>query len=158
MTHDFERTHLWKSTLAKRVEADEHEIARDRLRGAYLKFRDRVSHLVSTIKSELPGLTVHDITHLDALWRVASEIAGPTYELTPAEAFVLGGAILLHDSAHAIAAYPGGKAEIKQTQHWRDLIALRQLNDVRLFQQGLLIFHLLLQRFHRLGQGLDLLA
>lgn len=125
MTHDFERTHLWKSSLAKRAAADEHEIARDRLRGAYLKFRDRVSHLVSTIKSELPGLTVHDITHLDALWRVASEIAGPTYELTPAEAFVLGGAILLHDSAHAIAAFPGGKAEIKQTQHWRDLIAQR---------------------------------
>jgi hypothetical protein len=125
MTHDFERTSLWKSSLAKLAGADEHEVARDRLRGAYLKFRDRVSHLVSTIKSELPGLTVHDITHLDALWRVASEIAGPTYELTPAEAFVLGGAILLHDSAHAIAAFPGGKAEIKQTQHWRDLIAQR---------------------------------
>ncbi len=125
MTHDVERTHLGKSSLAKREEADEHEVARDRLRGAYLKFRDRVLHLVSTIKSELPGLTVHDTTHLDALWRVASEIAGPTYELNPAEAFVLGGAILLHDSAHAIAAFPGGKAEIKQTQHWRDLIAQR---------------------------------
>ena len=125
MTHDFERQTLWKSSLAKRTKADENEVVRDRLRGAYLKCRDRVSHLVSTIKSELPGLTVHDITHLDALWRVASEIAGPKYELTPAEAFVLGGAILLHDSAHAIAAFPGGKAEIKQTQHWRDLIAQR---------------------------------
>ena len=57
MTHDSERTHLWKSSLAKRKEADDHEVARDRLCGAYLKFRERVSHLVSTIKSKLPRLT-----------------------------------------------------------------------------------------------------
>ena len=124
MTDEYERTHLWKSTLAKQAN-DDDDSARDRLRGAYLKFRERVSLLVATIRSELPGLTVHDITHLDALWRVADQIAGPKYALTPAEAFVLGGAILLHDSAHAIAAFPGGKAEIKQTQHWRDLIAQR---------------------------------
>ena len=38
--------------------------------------------------------------------------------------------------------------------------ALRQLiaGDVRLLQRCLLIFHLLLQRFHRLGEGFDLLA
>lgn len=124
MTDEYERTHLWKLTLAKQKN-DDDEVARDLLRNAYLKFRDRVSHLVATLRSELPGLTVHAITHLDALWRVADQIAGPKYALTRAEAFVLGGAILLHDSAHAIAAFPGGKAEIKQTQHWRDLIAHR---------------------------------
>ncbi len=124
MTNPYEQTHLWKSTLAERKK-DDQKAARDRLRGAFLKFRERVEHLVSFIGPELPGLTVHDITHLDALWRVADQITGPNYVLTPAEAFVFGGAVLLHDSAHAIAAYPGGKTEIKQTQHWRDLIAQR---------------------------------
>ncbi|MBA2593659.1 MAG: hypothetical protein M3495_02490 [Pseudomonadota bacterium] len=53
----------------------------------------------------MPGLTVHDITHLDALWRVADQIAGPDYPINPAEAFVLGGAFLLHDAAHVMAGH-----------------------------------------------------
>ena len=44
--------------------------------------------------------------------------------------------------------------------HRRRFFILRQLigGDVRFLQRCLLIFHLLLQRFHRLGQGFDLLA
>ncbi|MGH8625455.1 MAG: HD domain-containing protein, partial [Gammaproteobacteria bacterium] len=78
-----------------------------------------------TLGAELPGLTVHDITHLDALWRVADQIAGPDYSINPAEAFVLGSAFLLHDAAHVMAAYPGGISSIKQTVQWQDLIAQR---------------------------------
>jgi hypothetical protein len=66
---------------------------------------------------------VHDITHLDAMWRIAGEIVGSHYEVNPAEAFVLGGAILLHDAAHVLAAYEGGLADIKKTVQWKDLIA-----------------------------------
>lgn len=95
---------LWSKTLGPQGDAYEH--AREKLRQSFLSFRERVAQLVSNLGAELPGLTVHDITHIDALWRVANQIAGPGYPLNPAEAYVLGGAFLLHDSAHVLAAYP----------------------------------------------------
>jgi hypothetical protein len=78
---------------------------------------------VGEIAGLLPDLTVHGITHLDALWRVADQIAGPNYPINPAEAFVLGGAFLLHDAAHVLAAYQDRLAGIKQCVQWKDLIA-----------------------------------
>jgi hypothetical protein len=114
---------LWRKTLAPQNDSDEP--ARERLRQSFLSFRDRVAQLVASIGSELPGLTVHDITHLDALWRVTYQISGESYPLNPAEAYILGGAFLLHDAAHVLAAYPGGLKEIKSTVHWQDLIAQR---------------------------------
>ena len=41
----------------------------------------------------------------------------------PAEAFVLGASILLHDAAMSLAAYPGGLAEVRTTVAWKDAIA-----------------------------------
>ncbi len=114
---------LWQHTLAP--QGDALDGPRAVLRQALLGFRERVAQLVQTLGAELPGLTVHDITHLDALWRVADQIAGPDYPINPAEAFVLGGAFLLHDAAHVMAAYPGGISSIKQTVQWQDLIAQR---------------------------------
>ena len=114
---------LWQRTLAPH--GDPLDARREVLRQALLGFRERVAALVQTLGAELPGLTVHDITHLDALWRVADQIAGPDYPINPAEAFVLGGAFLLHDVAHVMAAYPGGISSIKQTVQWQDLIAQR---------------------------------
>lgn len=114
---------LWRATLAP--QGDGFDAAREILRHSFLSFRARVADLVSTLGSELPNLTVHDITHLDALWRVANEIAGTGYPLNPAEAYVLGGAFLLHDAAHVLAAYPGRLAEIKRTLHWQDFVAQR---------------------------------
>lgn len=114
---------LWQTTLGK--PADALERPRAILRESFLSFRSRVADLVSTIGSELPGLTVHDITHLDALWRVADQIIGEAYPLNEAEAYVLGGAFLLHDAAHAVAAYPGRMSEIRRTVEWEDLISQR---------------------------------
>lgn len=114
---------LWRATLAP--QSDGFETSREVLRHSFLSFRARVADLVSTLGSELPNLTVHDITHLDALWRVAYEIAGTGYPLNPAEAYILGGAFLLHDAAHVLAAYPGRLAEIKHTVHWQDFVAQR---------------------------------
>jgi len=73
----------------------------------------------------LSEYTVHDITHLDALWGVASEIAGPEYPINPIEGFILGGAILLHDAGMCLAAYPGGVSEITEHPAWRPI--LRQI-------------------------------
>lgn len=112
---------LWQRTLAD--QADSLNPQREILRQAFLSLRVRTAQLVGEIGGLLPELTVHDITHLDALWRVADEIAGPDYPLNPAEAFVLGGAFLLHDAAHVLAAYEDGLAGIKGSIEWKDLIA-----------------------------------
>ena len=97
------------------------------LRECLLSIRGRAEHLVSLIPHDIPGLTVHDITHLDALWETASLIAGDNYPLNPAEAFVFGAAVLLHDSAMSLAAYPGGLDEVRATPEWRDAVASRLL-------------------------------
>jgi len=119
--HEFEYTALWKNTLARQTK-DKFESQREALRVGYLDFRDRVSHIVNQIPKDVPGLTVHDITHLDALWETASLITGEDFALNPAEAFVLGGAILLHDAGMCIASYEGGLEEIALTPQWGDAI------------------------------------
>lgn len=107
---------LWKQAFESMN--DGLDAKRQLLIIAFTEFRLRVSYLVNQIHKDMPSLTVHDITHLDSLWWTASEIAGKDYPLNPAEAFVLGGAILLHDAAHCIAAYPGGIDEIRMLPEW----------------------------------------
>jgi len=84
--------------------------------------RENASQLVQLIPKDCPGLTVHDVTHLDALWETADLIAGPDFSINPAEAFVFGAAILLHDSAMSVAAFPGGLSAISQTLEWKDAV------------------------------------
>ena len=120
--HSFERTTLWQSSLANR-DNEEFSSQRDRLRTQFLTFRDRVAMLVSRIAAQLPNLTLHDISHLDALWETASLIAGSDYPLNPLEGFILGGAILLHDAATCFEAFEGGAAEVRATTAWKDSFA-----------------------------------
>lgn len=122
----YKQSSLWKTAFPDN--STEFPQQRKRIIEAYERFRERVALLLQQIQKELPSLTLHDITHVDALWQVASEIAGPNYPLNPAEALVLGGAFLLHDAAHCRAAYAGGLDEIKKLDEWRDAAARRKLN------------------------------
>jgi hypothetical protein len=108
--------------LAPRTD-DPLEERRTQLRAALGTFTSKVSALASRISTSLPGLTVHDITHLNALWETADLIAGPGYPLNPMEAFVLGGAILLHDAALCAEAYEGGLDGLRNTVEWQDSFA-----------------------------------
>ena len=116
------RSSLWREAFAPR-EDDPNQEPRKRLLASLERMRDNVATLITTISADCKDLIVHDVTHLDALWEMASLIAGPDYELNPAEAFVLGGAILLHDAGLSVAAFPGGLSELKRTQDWQDLAA-----------------------------------
>jgi len=78
--------------------------------------------LAGEVRRDLPDLTVHDVTHMDALWEIASIITGAKYTFTPAEAFVLGGAFLLHDLAMSVVATEGGLASIYKDPRWTDLL------------------------------------
>lgn len=118
----FESTHLWQSTLADQGQNDGNKAPRDRLRNTYISFRERVAHLAAEIHRHLPDYTVHDVTHLDALWEMADIIAGPDFTLTPTEGFVLGGAILLHDLGMGLASYPRGIAELREDISWADTV------------------------------------
>lgn len=118
---DFEKTSLWRSSLGEEaltVDAQAQARLRDRLND----IRSRVTYLVSLIAKDIPDLTVHDITHLDALWETASLVAGPGYVLNPAEGFVFGAAVLLHDSAMCLAAYPEGLNEVRKLPEWNDAV------------------------------------
>lgn len=126
----YQQSTLWKTAFPEGC--TEYTAQRKRLTEAYERFHERVAQLLGLIKAELPNLTLHDITHVDALWQVASEIAGPNYPLNPAEALVLGGAFLLHDAAHCRAAYPGGLDQLQATAEWRDSAALRKLDPTTL--------------------------
>lgn len=117
----YEQTSLWKNAFDPKN--DGLDEPRFKLKSAYQEFRARVEILLQQIHKELPALTRHDITHVDSLWRVASEIAGPDFDLNPAEAFVLGGAFLLHDAAHCRAAFSNGLQELQLTTEWKDSAA-----------------------------------
>jgi hypothetical protein len=119
----FRNTALWQVTLEARPGDPDIE-ARGRLRESFLDLRHRAASLVTRIAADIRDLTVHDITHLDALWETATLIAGDRFALSPAEAYVLGGAILLHDAAMSLAAFPGGLSDLTGTEEWRDTVAL----------------------------------
>lgn len=110
----FEQTSLWQNTLGKQLEPAPHVKERDFLRVQFENFRERAKLLASEIALVLPEFTVHDITHIDALWETAELVTRDDYELTPAEAFVLGGAFLIHDLGMGLASFPNGIEELKR--------------------------------------------
>src|ERR1700733_1943050 len=109
MTPEIEKTRLWARSLGSRDADQEVERKKERLRATLSRFRDHAAILTSRISATFPQLTIHDVTHLDALWETADLIAGDGYPLNELEAFVLGGSILLHDAAHCFEAYEGGQ-------------------------------------------------
>lgn len=98
------------------------EQAREFLRTSYLATRDRAALLAQDINASLPNFTVHDETHLDALWEMADLVSGSDIELNGAEAYVLGVAILIHDLGLAIASYPAGPDALHAEPLWSDTV------------------------------------
>jgi hypothetical protein len=119
---DFRQTWLWRQAFTN-PRSDSAVWEQEFFRTQYLSVRDRATHLVSRISVDLLGMTVHDLSHLDALWDTASDVAEGAININPAEAFVLGASILLHDAAMSLAAYPGGLAQVQTTVAWKDAVA-----------------------------------
>jgi hypothetical protein len=136
---EFETSALWQAAFGERPK-DRQAVARAALKRKSLELREKVALLVAQIAKDIPGLTVHDVTHLDALWETASLIAGPDQAINPAEAYVLGASILLYDAGMCLAAYPGGLASIRETTEWRDTItALLRRDDGAEVPEALLL-------------------
>ena len=120
--NSFCTTGLWKLALAESQD-DPFKEQRDRLRVAFLACRNKVKPVVERIAHLLPGLTIHDVSHLDALWETADLIAGTDYPLNPLEGFVLGLSFLFHDSAMCWEAYERGREGVRASVEWRDSYA-----------------------------------
>lgn len=123
MSLDFRNTTLWARTLADQGADDPDAAPRALLRNSYLQMREAVKPLAGEIALSMPSFTVHSIEHCDALWQVGSTLMPDDFEMTPAEAFVLGGAFLLHDLGMGLSAYEGGEAELVRDPLYKDLIA-----------------------------------
>ena len=78
------------STLWKEAYNDKygHHVLRERLTNAFEITHNNASFLLDKIRIDFPSLTIHDITHVDSLWQVASVIAGDDYQLNPLEGFI----------------------------------------------------------------------
>lgn len=118
-----ERTGLWTRTFGLKGKKSSDE-SKTFYANHLLQLREKAAVLVGQIQQQLPALTVHDITHLDALWEMASLIAGPACSLTAAEGFVFGAAVLLHDAAMSLAAFPDGIDGLHKIDEWRDVVSM----------------------------------
>jgi hypothetical protein len=130
---DFRQTWLWQYVFVnQRLDAPIEE--QEFFRNQYLLMRDKVGHLVAQVATDMPGLTVHDLTHLDALWETASLVAEGAITVSPPEGFVFGASVLLHDAALTLAAYPNRLTDIQGTVQWKDAAAhwhqLRHENSI----------------------------
>lgn len=123
-----EDSRLWKRTLGAAYDTQSETAAVELLRTAFLSMRRRIVPIVCRAHHDCYGLTIHDLTHLDALWEMADLIIGDDFPVNPVEAFVLGCSILLHDSALSISAYPGRLEELKKTAAW-ELARVSYLRD-----------------------------
>ncbi|WP_435283457.1 HD domain-containing protein [Streptomyces koelreuteriae] len=122
--HDYTSTTLWRSTLAMRPDSDAHADQRERLRTSYAELRKKAAVLLEENARSMPDFTVHDISHVDALWETADLVCGTDVSLNPAEAYVLGCAFVLHDAAMGAAAYRTTVPEALGEKRWRDLVSV----------------------------------
>ena len=116
----YQDTITWKKILGNGIE---YKKECELLKVEYEKFRDKAKLLASEIASVLPNYTVHDISHVDALWDMTDIFLPENYPISPAECFVLGGAFIIHDLGMGIAAYPEGIKGIQKESIWKDTVA-----------------------------------
>ncbi|MFD7048071.1 ATP-binding protein [Streptomyces mirabilis] len=122
--HDYTSTPLWQDTLAPRPNGDIQAEQRERLRTSYVELRRKAAVLLKENERSMPDFTVHDISHVDALWETADLVCGRQVTLNPAEAYVLGCAFVLHDAAMGAAAYGTSVRETLGEKRWRDLVSV----------------------------------
>ncbi len=118
----------WAEAFDVRGDARGHrgEGPRNRLREALMRMRENAYLLAGEIGTDLPELTIHDGSHLDALWNVLDLVTAKEC-LNPVEAFVLGAAFLTHDLAMSrVAVRP--IADIRKDPMWADLV-VRHISD-----------------------------
>ena len=124
MTMDYKDTTLWRAAFLKSNLTKAESDAVAKLTSTLEEIRRRVADLLSTIPESCKYLTVHDISHIDQLWSVASTLCRTDYPINPLEGFVLGVAFLIHDAGLTASAYPGRDEGLRQTKLYKDMLAI----------------------------------
>jgi len=120
MTDRYKNTDLWRNAFESGPQAP-FSRARQRLGVAFESFRAKADLLAREIPKDVQQLTDHSIDHMDDLWEMADIILDGRVELNAAEAFIFGGAVLLHDLANTVAAFPRGLEDL-YGKEWDDLV------------------------------------
>ncbi|MBY3176543.1 hypothetical protein HFO27_18140 [Rhizobium leguminosarum] len=116
----YETSRLWNQAFSGRDEQTDRD-----LQAEYAKAWEKACVIAKGIAVDAPGLTLHDERHFFALWKAADLLVPEDVILTPAEAFIFGVAILIHDAAHTVIAYQGGLEALSQTSEWKDNLVSR---------------------------------
>lgn len=114
--HDYTKLDIWVEAFS----GDVHRIEKDRLSVALSTVRKNAAGMAQKIAHDFPNLTVHDVTHMDALWNVSNLLIDKKHGLNPLEIFILGCTFYLHDAALCFDAYAGGKNAVRETDTWKD--------------------------------------
>ena len=122
----YKDTKLWKNSIANNKY--EHDDLRANLISEFERTRENARYILEKIRNDFPNLTVHDITHVDGLWQVASVIVGADYAINPLEAYVLGCAFLMHDAVLSYDA-AGGITHLRSLKEWKDYYVDYQKDD-----------------------------
>ena len=128
-------TRTWERTLGVDPSSDKFADDRALFNSAFEAFRARVSPLAAEIALSVPNYTDHSIAHCDSLWSITDQIITEDYPLNPAEAFVLGGAFLVHDLGMGLAAHSKGLVGILGNENWLDLLAGMYPKDYQRLQE-----------------------
>lgn len=130
----YTETKLWKASFS--IQGDSNDKLREELKSVFEKTRKNAEFLLSKIRKDFENLTVHDISHVDGLWQVASVITGDGYEINPLEGFVLGCSFLMHDAVLSYDAI-GGVDRLRDTSEWKDYFEDYKKNEHLTEQQQL---------------------
>lgn len=112
-------TELWKSAFGQNERTPGELRFLKRLEQSFVLFRDHALQFARHLTQDLRQLTVHDETHTDALWEIFDVLFPTEMIANPLEAYVLGGAFLVHDLGHALCLYPGGVDQLRSSDAWK---------------------------------------
>lgn len=95
------------------------------LEAAIISLRRNVESLAPIIKEILSGFTDHSIRHFDHLWKVADRVISDAEfdRMTISEAFILGGALYIHDLGMAYGVTQGGRQRLTQSNEYAAALA-----------------------------------
>lgn len=119
----YSNSRIWMKTLGLEGQGEIEQNGIDSLKQSYKNTREKIVQLAGEIGKDMPNYTVHDISHIDALWESADIILPENYEINPVEGYVLGMAFLIHDLGMGMIAYKNGLAEIQKMDIWKDIVA-----------------------------------
>jgi hypothetical protein len=66
---DYKDCSLWETAFSAN-EPDRHKSQREYFRQQFELLRQKVTYLVQQIPKDIPGLSIHDITHFDLALRI----------------------------------------------------------------------------------------